>query len=679
MAITDSKTGNISGPNTAAKPVPPAKPKGGKKLSKAFARPEMQWLLSAAVGTPLVYCFFQFYHIDLQPAAFWLSLLAAAVLIRRAVQVKARGTIVFSAVFSVLMAFTQLVGSKINFAASSFGDFSVFDFTFSFPALALLFYSVIACVTDVLLLHPIRRRAGEAKAPFLLEKGLWPISSLIVAILWLPAYFSYYPGILSNDSMNCLSRAMGDLPITSQEPVFYQFLLHPFVLFGRIARDINVGVACYSMTQLVIMAVIVGYALSWLYKKGCPLVFVILSLLYFVLNPIFSVYAVTMWDEVLFSGLLLLYLLFFYDILSSHGENLKTTFCFVRFLILNLLIAFLGMKGLVIVIVMLALLTIYLRAQFKWRGVAFLAVILFSVAVQGPFFLFLNIPSTPFADEAGVPLQQVARTVAANGKVSSQQSAFLNKIMPSARMKTAYTPFSADGVKLDGSFNNKLLNENKLDFMKTWLGMMGPNMKEYSQAYAMQTSGYWYMGAQGKALSSGVSDYNGKLYGVHSNDLIKDKTGQDFQKLLTDYYNGLSSFPLTAPLFSIAFLMWLTVFCAFLLILKKKKRFLPAVLPFLLLWVSALAAAPGSSDFRLALPFAAALPFVVLPALFQKLEETETKAKAGKVPAKPARPAQPGKLPQQPRTAAGSQVAARTLAHNVPERRPGASETAVRQ
>ena len=67
------------------------------------------------------------------------------------------------------------------------------------------------------------------------------------------------------------------------------------------------------------MAVVIGYFFCWLTQKGAAPWIQILCMAYFVLNPVFSIYAVTMWKDILFSAFTLLYLLQLYNILQSGG------------------------------------------------------------------------------------------------------------------------------------------------------------------------------------------------------------------------------------------------------------------------------------------------------------------------------------------------------------------------
>lgn len=570
------------------------------------------------LGVPLVVILFRFYGVSQQPVVFWMALLAAAGGIYRAAKVKARSTVMLSLLFAILLAASQVIGKKISFTYSLFYDFTKMDYLVYFPALTLLFYAAATAVTDTVIRHPIAVLDSFGATRATPGRLFWLLSSAAVAVCWLPALFYYYPGILSGDSMTCLCRAMGIAPISNQQPALYQVILIPFVWIGRLAGDINIGVACYSLAQLLVMALIVGYALSWLRRQGCPMVIVVLVFLYFVLNPVFSAYAVTMWKDILFGGIMLLYVLALCDIVKSHGENLKSTAGLLYFLVLNLLVAFFRNNGIFVIACVLFVLAIYLKVYFRRLVPAFLAAVILVGVVQGPVYKTLHVTSSPFAESVGIPLQQIGRTLVKNGEVTDEELAFINKMMPAEKIKKVYWAFTADKIKFDKEFNNPFLEQNKPEFFRVWAGMLIPNIKEYCKAYAMETYGFWYIGIQNWIIFDGVKGYGGQTYGVTSRNLLLEWTGRDYRKAMWTYFRQLDSLPVTAPLFSVAVPVWAVLLSAFILIMRRRVKYLLPILPLAVLWLTIMVAAPTYCEYRYMFSFSMALPFILLLAFFKE-------------------------------------------------------------
>lgn len=555
---------------------------------------------------------FAVYNIQSHPLLFWLILFAVGVLLYRAIKIKKRSIVLAAAVFSFLLAVSQVVGRKICFAYSEFYDFSIRDYLYSIPALALFYYSTSALLLDTVIRHSIKTQCRLNKPKASSNLRFWFGTSLLIALCWFPALLFYFPGCLSGDSFASLCRALGIAPVSDQQPVLFQLILIPFVNIGRLTGSINKGVAIYSLVQLLLMAAAVSYALTWLRKQGFPSVAILLAGLYFILNPVFAVYSITMWKDILFGGMMLVYVIFLFNIVDSRGKSIESKKNLLFFLGVSFLLAFFRNTGVYIILSVFIATSLYLKACRKRLIPAFLSVLLLIAIIQGPIYRAFQIKSSPFAEAVGIPLQQIGRTLAQNGTVSDRQLEQIDQIMPAERIKTVYWPFSVDNIKFDRKFNNINLEKNKTEFLKTWLELFVPNSKEYFKAYAMETYGYWYIGIQNWILFDGVKGYGGQTYGVVSRNLFTEWTGHDLRHKMWDYFKRLNHFPLTAPLFSIGFLFWMFLFCAVILFIRHQKRYLLPLLPLAVLWLTLMAAAPTYCEFRYMFSFALAVPFIFL-------------------------------------------------------------------
>lgn len=116
-------------------------------------------------------------------------------------------------------------------------------------------------------------------------------------------------------------RCLKQMPWDNHYPVFYSLIIGGFLLVGYLLNNLNLGVALYSLAQLLSMAWGLGFFLEWLQKKGVKKSIIYLSLCYFAAFPLFGNYAIVMWKDPWFSIVLLMLGMFLYDhVVVDHAS-----------------------------------------------------------------------------------------------------------------------------------------------------------------------------------------------------------------------------------------------------------------------------------------------------------------------------------------------------------------------
>lgn len=574
-------------------------------MTKTAENPKITPAIGAAallLSLVLVLALFRYFNF---PA----SLIAAAVLamgylILRVSKIRSRRLFANCAVFSCLISASFIIGGLACGAANR----TLVKNMIYWAALSAAFFFFSSWAANAILNHPIKLGEKPRFAP----GKVWLLSTVLLFVSWIPCLFVYYPGSVSPDSLACIVRAVGIAGLSNQQPVAYILLMRPFFLFAQaIGKDLNFGAALFLMFQTVVMAVMTAYLIGWETKKKMPLLVMVLTLAYFILNPVFPLYSCTMWKDVLFGALVLLYVLNVFDIVYSNGGWLKSRRNFFWFLLLNLLVAFLRNNGYFIIFVTLAVIFIMCRKNWKRLLPGFLAVLMLVPIVQGPIYSAFKISPSPFAESVGIPLQQIGYTVVHNGKITDEQKQFLNQLLPLDEMKKAYQPHSSNGIKFDKQFNDAFLEKNKLNFLKIWAQMLPANLKSYVNAYGWQTYGYWHIGTTNWTVYDGIGEgYGAQGHGLFMSDPLHMAQNRPvMQKAFQDLQQSI---PILSGLVSIATLFWISVFAACILIIRRKGRLLLALLPLLILWGTLMLATPVYCEFRYMFAFAMALPATVL-------------------------------------------------------------------
>ncbi|MDD3261212.1 MAG: DUF6020 family protein [Oscillospiraceae bacterium] len=587
------------------------------------ARSVLEICLAAVCSILLAFLEIRYFRVPV----LWLPLAAVVLflLLRYLRKIHGKRLFICNAVFSLLLALAFVAGGKAD--AKDEKDLAPLyhsDFLY-FAALAVIFFICFSCLSDFLRRHPVTLREEVCRHP----KLVWLLSALVLFLCWIPCLLIFYPGNVTGDSVACISGALGKVPLSNQQPVFYILLIRLVLHFAlAIGKSVTFGVALFLALQTLVAAFAIGYFFSWLVKNGFPKIAFLLCAVYFIANPLFSVYAVTMWKDIFFGDFMLVYLTLLYDCIHSKGEKLKRPGFLAGFLAVNLLLCFLRNNGYYIVFLTLIVLAVLYRKLWKRVVPAFLALLVLVPVIQGPVYKAANIKESPFAESVAIPLQQIGYTVVKNGKMTAEQKAFVDQLLPLETIKQVYMPRTADKIKFDKGFNNAFLEKNKVQFIKVWAGMLVPNLKYYIKAYIGETLGYWHIGTTNwVALYGTVDKASCRGVGVVEADI------PGFSQLRGIVEGAMSvlqyNIPVLSLLLSIGFLFWVAAYAAFQMIVQKRKKQLISLLPLFLLWLTLMVATPTFCEFRYMFAYATAFPLIVLLAFPQKL------AKKGALPKTP--------------------------------------------
>lgn len=517
----------------------------------------------------------------------------------RADKVKAK-FLLGSAFFGILLSASLVVGENVDRSVWEFRGFSYTDF------FLFLIYALVAAIVSYFVLCTMERKTQSLiQGKFFPTK--WFAKSTIIFICWIPYLLMFYPGNLSVDSYWSIQQILGNAPLSNAHPIMYTVLVGFFCKIGMAIKDLEFGIALYSVFQMLILSVVFGGICEWLRTRNSKKWIVVLTTLFFSLNPLIAMYAITMWKDILFSTWVLLLVVYLYKLLDDEKEVICRTRTRVILSILGLLVAFGRNNGIYIVCLVYLSLIFYYRRFWKKTIPVFGIVLMFIGLVQGPGYSMVGVQKGNLAEALAVPLQQIAYTVKHDGKIEDSQAEFLGNIISLDKMAEVYIPYSANGVKFDSEFDNEFLEENAVEFLKVWGEMLPANFKSYVKAYLMHTLGYWHIGTNDWRCIYGIVDSPG----IESIDFIEKIIGVDFSKDLSCFIeSNVNTIPVINLVYSIAFSVWAIVFVGIYFFVSKRSKYLISILPLIGNWITLMIASPIFCEFRYMFSFHITLPFI---------------------------------------------------------------------
>ncbi|WP_251212541.1 DUF6020 family protein [Adlercreutzia murintestinalis] len=443
----------------------------------------------------------------------------------------------------------------------------------------------------------------------------------LLEVVLLIVVLSNYPGFVSFDSFDSIRQVLGTAERTSARhydglmnyhPIFFTFLVGVAFSLATPFGDIAVSVFVFSLIQITATASVLAWALTWLDKRGVGKPYLLVATAFLLFSPVVMIHAITMWKDVVFSLVMLVYILKLFDFACQDTLSRKDMVLFVA---LSLGLIVLRNNGIYIVLATLVFMFIGLDKVRKLLACVACALIAFVLVVNGPVFSLLQIQNVNFSESLSIPLQQVAAVLHHGGKIDEDQKDFLDKIRPVEEMASSYRPECPDPIKYVEDFDESFLADHKLEFLMVWAQLMPENLGIYTRAWIKETEGYWH---------PGYLSMIGTPKGVVATErhVFKGLGEQDFD--FSDPVDliglDLNIFSITNTLakdfpglFSMGTIVWVVIFGFVFSLLGREVRgvlrFLSFV-PLLALLFTLLIAVPISWFFRYILAFYLVIPFL---------------------------------------------------------------------
>lgn len=441
------------------------------------------------------------------------------------------------------------------------------------------------------------------------SSGWLSILTVVICMCCWSFYFLHeYPAVMTPDSINQYAQVIGAYELSNHHSIIHTALIGFFYHIGQsVTGDAHFGIACYTLAQMLFMALVAGYVVKTMQKANIITPVIIITILFYALTPYNGIYAVTIWKDIPFAGCFTLFcaaLMRFFLRGSAAVTSVRTPkLQFGEWFSLVLPYVFSG--------VMLCLLRtngwyaflgslVFILCVYKksWRAMLPIhAVILLLVLfVKYPVMQVYDIKQADFVESLSVPVQQIARVVAHNEGMNEGQIAFVQQLMDVTKVGETYQPDVSDGIKnLIRASGATYLETHKAEFFKNWLLIGLSHPKTYFDAFVAQTVGFWY---------PDVSYHAGLADGIYPNDFGLQwqpvLSGNAVVKIREILFKLHDLIPLYGMLWSMGFMLWVLILTIALSLRNEQPANALIGLPALLLILTLMLATPVATEFRYA-------------------------------------------------------------------------------
>ncbi len=454
------------------------------------------------------------------------------------------------------------------------------------------------------LLKLTQRIKFNLKCKRLHEKIIWKhnvsgkvivlISWTLLVLSWLPVLLAYYPGVFAYDASNQVLQVINN-SYSTHHPLVHTLLLGKLFLLGHVLGDNNLGVLLYSILQMMTLALGCTYLLVYVYKSGISKMGYIVYLVWYMFFPVHSILAISTTKDVYFAVCCMFNLVSALFALNGQLDK-KWNFIIWQILVISTcgMVAF---RNNAIYAIVIACVPIYFLLKQKRRfilsGMILGAVM--AIIISNILAFSLKAEKGSVAEMMSVPLQQMARVGWIHqGEMDRSLREELYYFIPEDIMES-YSNSISDGIKDNVDVNK--VQHNKMRFIKTYIKLGIHYPREYIDAFAALTQGYWYLGDKSHSQIYGVgNEYHLGYLMTNCKDMptpfevTPDTRFQGLEEVLEGLFsdNEYQRVPLLWIVFSPAFYGWLLLICIYRMIKYRKYTMLSACCPILFYQMSLL-------------------------------------------------------------------------------------------
>lgn len=442
----------------------------------------------------------------------------------------------------------------------------------------------------------LRTKQGERRM-FFTASGLFLLVSVV-------AFLAEFPGGVNDDVYRQLQEVVGVYPLTNYNPMIQTlFMIVGYRLGMALFGTSTAAVAVCTVGQMLFMCTVIGYTFAVLYRLGVKRGWLTFWLCCLLLHPCHAWQSVTLWKDVPFAVLMLLFAVQLYQMLHKPVEQISVME-WIAFVVIGVLVCLFRVSGLAAVVVSAPFMLYAFRKRIVPAAISCVALVGISLAIHGPIMTAIGVPQSDVIEASSIPLQQVARVIYEEREITAEQEQILSEVFDLERVRSGYKEYISDPVK--GFARDKacqpLIESDPMRYIRVWLQLGLRHPDTYVEAWIEQTHGYWNPLTNCSPLQYGC--YNGGEYAILDYDAAP----------ITMIGRKLTTWMMVAPLIgvvvNVALHHWMLLILVAFAILKRR-----TILPMLPVWINTfmiLIGTPVATQFRYGYNLVLVVPFLLL-------------------------------------------------------------------
>jgi hypothetical protein len=412
------------------------------------------------------------------------------------------------------------------------------------------------------------------------------LSAIICFLCWFPYFLYEYPGIMTADSIVQYEQVIGVNPWSNHHPVIHTLCISIFYNLGiGFTGDVNKAISFYTIAQMIFLSLCCGRTVLQVRRVLGKGRWFLLSLVFFALVPFNAVFAVTIWKDVPFAGIMMLMGCRLCDMAMKEKNG---AFDYVILSILAVLMALFRSNGWYAFLLCVPFMLWMFRGEMAKVLASIAAAIIVVVVIKGPVMNAAVIIQPDFTESLSLPIQQVARVLVEDRELTAEDKELIDAVIDTTYIHELYAADFADNMKeLVRAGHPDVIENNKGIYLGLWMRLGLKYPLDYVRAWFDLEGGYVYPDIPYDV--GNIDGIMGNNYGLVPTPLIGGKAVVKGKEILIK----LGSFvPLYGMLWCAGAYTWLVIFTLFVMLGRgsNKKLLLPIILQAALIFTLLIAA-----------------------------------------------------------------------------------------
>ena len=498
--------------------------------------------------------------------------------------------IIISAIFSWFFSVMMIMGAQLSVYKVTDGGFVgkglivIRGLTLSLVIFPLFFEIIRFCasLTEKVKIAEIPDKAWKSSKLFF-------ISWASIFLLWFPVFLAYYPAVMTYDfHRQSQEAAHGFIWFNSYQPIIHTLYIWLCFQIGNSLGSLQTGMAFYSIGQMLIMSVVLGYSVNLIYRLCRRKWLVIVSVLFLGLFPFISVMAVSATKDSIFGAMMLLFVCLFIE-RNYFSEGKKKWIIDILWVIQGIFMCLWRNNAIYVVIIFSIFYFLFLKGKERLR-ILLLCVVLCVCGKAAPGLLQDALGSEIHGSRIeaySVILQSVARVGYYHGYLADElddETFDMVHTLVDCSYWQYYAPNVSDPIKgrVAGDNYINFWQDNMGTVIKYWfkIGLKYPN--EYIDAFLETVRGFWYSDDTSWADIWYAEGYHCGALSTNNtttSDVIPDGIARSSKFPLLESFidplvseNKILDLPMFINLFKPAIYCWFLLFGTILLLFFKQKK-----------------------------------------------------------------------------------------------------------
>ncbi|MDE5700684.1 MAG: hypothetical protein K2I96_25320 [Lachnospiraceae bacterium] len=431
---------------------------------------------------------------------------------------------------------------------------------------------------------------------------------IVLAVFWIPIWICFWPGSIAWDGMTQINMALGIWDMTNHHPWLSTLFMKTFLKIGMCFSD-NMGVFVLVLGNEIIELIIYAYVCVTI-KKICGMIPYIVTVLFYCLHPIFSMFGQLVMKDGLYAAVFALYMAMYVKCMwESQRRKGITCRQFLVLAVIGTVVCTLRKNGVYVIFPSYMGLLLVRLSPGKKTFVIALGFLIMScfVLVDRILPVRLGITQGSAREMLSIPFQQTARCFRDHGSyITEEEYEAVGRVLDARRLKELYNPELSDPVK--NTYRVDSTPEDLGEYFEIWTQMFWKYPVSYVEATLQNSYGYYYP----------FENFRGKqndYITINNNPMTGDFDphylfSYELRNKIGEYIFSWKNVPILSLFMNTGSYTWLLFVAAGYTIHHKRFRELAVyIAPFMNVLICI--ASPVNGEIRYALPLMAVTPLWV--------------------------------------------------------------------